>query len=572
VTASDADGTLPAIAVGGLGDNSGNLFSLQVSPDCLPGHLSVLNVDITFAEGGKAQVAVPVTFGTRTVTDPVGPDAGGYYAFDNGDLGYGQAPVYEWVEIDPALGGPGQSVGLTDFAIYSDDTRVVDLPFPFTYYGRDFSKISICSNGWFAMGATYQRHYRNRTLPAVESPEDMVCVYWDELYAVSGDGGVFTWYDAVNHRFIIEWRRMRNEVGAGDRDVPGRPLRPGPPGRRRPDPDAVPDRQPGRLAGRLLDGRHPVHFAGHGPAVLLLERLRRRRGTAGCRARHHVPHLCAAGDGRSCRQRDQRQRRRGPDHGRHGVDPRQRTHAITSGGLFERSVPIGTWNVAVSHPSFAPDTTYGVSHQRRRYELLSISHWSMSPAPCLHGTAVPASTSDTEGPYVVTTTVTDFSGVASMRFFYTSSTTGGPFELPLTTTGQPDQFQAAIPGQAAGTRVQFWLEGADVVGNLEPPSRPAAPSRRTASSWRRSPTWFPRTWRRPRAGPGALPGDNATSGTWTRVDPNAVYLDTEQVQPEDDHSPAGTICWVTGDDPAGSSQGAADVDGGTTTLPARYST
>ncbi|MBK7770065.1 MAG: hypothetical protein IPI48_05905 [bacterium] len=326
VTASDADGTLPAIAVGGLGDNSGNLFSLQVSPDCLPGHLSVLNVDITFAEGGKAQVAVPVTFGTRTVTDPVGPDAGGYYAFDNGDLGYGQAPVYEWVEIDPALGGPGQSVGLTDFAIYSDDTRVVDLPFPFTYYGRDFSKISVCSNGWLAMGATYQRHYRNRTLPAVESPEDMVCVYWDELYAVSGDGGVFTWYDAVNHRFIIEWRRMRNEEGAGARDVPGRSLRPCLPGRRRPDPDAVPDRQPGRLAGRLLDGRHPVHFTGHGPAVLLLERLRRRRCAAGCRARHHVPHLCAAGDGRGCRQRDQRQRRRRPDHGRHGVCPRQRAH------------------------------------------------------------------------------------------------------------------------------------------------------------------------------------------------------------------------------------------------------
>jgi hypothetical protein len=564
VTVSDTDGALPAIAIGGLGDNSGNLFSLQVSPDCLPGHLSVLNVDITFAEGGKAQVAVPVTFGTRTVTDPVGPDAGGYYAFDNGDMGYGQAPVYEWIEIDPALGGPGQSVGLTDFAIYSDDTRVVDLPFPFTYYGRDFSKISICSNGWFAMGATYQRHYRNRTLPAVESPEDMVCVYWDELYAVAGDGGVFTWYDAVNHRFIIEWRRMRNEEGAAIETF-----------------QAV-----------LYD---PAHQAGDGLILMQYQTVNQvdwleGYSTVGIQCisqdtalQYSYWNAYAGGAaplaaGRAIMFRTYAPQAMGQVAGNvtnasAGGAPvtgatvsilgSGRT-AVTSGGLFERSVPIGTWNVAVSHPSFAPDTTFGVVIGEGLVSTIDFSLVDIA-GPAFTGTTVPASGSDTAGPYVVTTTVTDESGPAEFSFHYTSSSTGGPFELPLTPTATPNQYEASIPGQPAGSRVQFWLTGSDAVGNrsLDPAGGPYAPHSFViatvadlfASDMETADGWT-----------GGVAGDTATSGQWVRVDPNGVFNSSVEVQPENDHSPSGTTCWITGNDPVGSAQGAQDVDNGTTTL------
>jgi hypothetical protein len=58
------------------------------------------------------------------------------------------------------------------------------------------------------------------------------------------------------------------------------------------------------------------------------------------------------------------------------------------------------------------------------------------------------------------------------------------------------------------------------------------------------------------------PGDNATSGIWTRVNPNGT-----DAQPEDDHTPApGTLCFVTGQGPVGGGLGDNDVDGGTTTL------
>jgi hypothetical protein len=564
VTASDADGTLPAIAVGGLGDNSGNLFSLQVSPDCLPGHLSVLNVDITFAEGGKAQVAVPVTFGTRTVTDPVGPDAGGYYAFDNGDLGYGQAPVYEWVEIDPALGGPGQSVGLTDFAIYSDDTRVVNLPFPFTYYGRDFSKISICSNGWFAMGATYQRHYRNRTLPAVESPEDMVCVYWDELYAVSGDGGVFTWYDAVNHRFIIEWRRMRNEEGAAIETF-----------------QAV-----------LYD---PAHQAGDGLILMQYQTVNQvdwleGYSTVGIQCisqdtalQYSYWNAYAGGAaplaaGRAIMFRTYAPQAMGEIAGNvtnasAGGAPitgatvsvlgSGRT-AVTSGGLFERSVPVGTWNVAVSHPSCLPDTVYGVIVSEGvttpvDFELTDVA------APLFAGTTVPAPSGSTGQPYLVETTVTDLSGIADLNFYYTSSSSGGPFELPLTPTGTADQYRAEIPEQATGTRVQFWMEGTDIIGHgaSEPSGGPFAPHSFVVASV----TELTADMESDGGWTVGAAGDNASTGIWVRVDPNGIVDGSwGQVVPEDDHTAAGTMCWITGQDPVGSSQGAVDVDGGATTL------
>ena len=55
--------------------------------------------------------------------------------------------------------------------------------------------------------------------------------------------------------------------------------------------------------------------------------------------------------------------------------------------------------------------------------------------------------------------------------------------------------------------------------------------------------------------------DTATTGIWTRVDPNGTAA-----QPEDDHTVLGALCWVTGQGSVGGSLGANDVDGGETTL------
>lgn len=58
--------------------------------------------------------------------------------------------------------------------------------------------------------------------------------------------------------------------------------------------------------------------------------------------------------------------------------------------------------------------------------------------------------------------------------------------------------------------------------------------------------------------------DNATTGIWTRVDPNGTQGGT--IQPENDHTVVGTQCFVTGQGSPGGSIGEADVDAGKTTL------
>ncbi|MDP6798080.1 MAG: C25 family cysteine peptidase, partial [Candidatus Krumholzibacteria bacterium] len=62
------------------------------------------------------------------------------------------------------------------------------------------------------------------------------------------------------------------------------------------------------------------------------------------------------------------------------------------------------------------------------------------------------------------------------------------------------------------------------------------------------------------------PGDDAPSGIWTRVDPIGTSYGGHDIQPEDDHSADGSLCFVTGQGSVGGSAGENDVDGGKTTL------
>jgi hypothetical protein len=62
------------------------------------------------------------------------------------------------------------------------------------------------------------------------------------------------------------------------------------------------------------------------------------------------------------------------------------------------------------------------------------------------------------------------------------------------------------------------------------------------------------------------PTDNATAGIWVRVDPVGSYMGSHPAQPEDDHTPLGTQCFVTGQGTPGGSGLLNDVDGGRTSL------
>lgn len=212
ITVTDAAGVFGTIAPGGAADNAADPFGLSVSAASYGGHLAAFTLTVTETGGAVRTVEFTLPVGATALTDPTGPDAYGYYAYDDGDDEPLLAPVYDWVEIDPNHGGAGVSVGLSDFGYEQDDTAVLDLPFTVTYYGKTYDQVAVCSNGWIAMGATTLVPWRNWAIPSAGSPDAMIAPFWDDL-SQAGTNQVYAWHDAVNQRFVVQWSRMANRHG-----------------------------------------------------------------------------------------------------------------------------------------------------------------------------------------------------------------------------------------------------------------------------------------------------------------------------------------------------------------------
>jgi len=175
-------------------------------------------------------------------------------------------------------------------------------------------------------------------------------------------------------------------------------------------------------------------------------------------------------------------------------------------------------------------------------------------------------TTDTVGPYPVTATI--YSTAASLdsgtlKVFYRVD--GGAWSnVTMTSTGNPDQFVGLIPGQDCGSVVNYYISASDVAGNhkLHPPNAPASfhafhvlGSEVAHHDFELTSDWTV-----------GDSGDNATSGVWQRGNPEGTSYSGEQIQPDDDTTPApGVNCWVT-QVPAGANAATYDVDGGKTTL------
>ncbi len=205
----DGDSTFDNIIPGASTSNGVDPFTLNVAANTFPGHLASFSLLLSYNERSVGEVEFQLPIGSASAGDPTGPDNHGYYAFESQDLEHPQAPIFEWVEIAPSQGGPGIDVGLTDFGTEQDDTRTLDLPFPFTYYGQAYDRISICSNGWAALGTTSLVLYRNFSIPCVGSPPALIAPYWDNLYQ-SGSGRVYWWHDSDQHRYVVQWSQVRS--------------------------------------------------------------------------------------------------------------------------------------------------------------------------------------------------------------------------------------------------------------------------------------------------------------------------------------------------------------------------
>lgn len=559
----DGSGTYATIPAGGNAENTGDPFTIHVAAGCYEGYQATLELLAEFSGGMRDTTTIIVPIGQRSTDDPCGPDRYGYYAFDNTDTAYPEAPVYSWIDLDPNWGGDGTEIVLGDTGDYQDKSVTVTIPFPFQYYGKVYTRATVCSNGWLAMGSQPNTEYRNWTIPGAGGPQAMIAPFWDDLFQMSG-AKVLQKYDAANHRWIVHWSRMRNDIG----------------------------NQVENFEAILYDPAfHPTE-TGDGEIVFQYETVANIDGTDGYATvgiesedqsdgvlvtffNQYAPGAANLTSGRAIRFVPKREVLLGTVYGTvrnatTGTGLPGATVAVvetgkqfTSGsdGAYTGQESPGTFHLLATKPGFAPDTSSAVVLQaggsvRVDFDLRDVL------APFVTATEVP-STPDTIGTYTVSVTIQDASPLSSAKLYY--RTNGGAFSAVDLVSQGGDRYRGDIPAQRWRTKVEYYVGATDAAGNVgvAPPEAPetlyvfyVAPLEYVLfDQFETESGWLPRG-----------EADTATSGAWIRVDPNGTYHFGEPVQPEDDHTAQGTACYVTGDAPPGSAESAADVDGGVTTL------
>ncbi len=568
VSVTDPNGSYGTVGVGAMVENTADTFALEIAGDCPKGHVASFELVLTFNGGARDTASFTLTLGTTGATDPVGPDGYGYYAFDNTDTGYLYAPTYEWVEIDPTYGGSGVSVGLNDFGYEQDDTKVMNLPFVFRFYGQDYTQISICSNGWVAMGRTNLKPYTNTSLPSAGAPDGIICAWWDDLYQ-SGTNKVYYLNDTANHRYIIQWSRMKNLIDGSTSATQNFQMI-------LLDPAYY---QTSTGDGQILLQYHTVNNTDYrdGYATVGIQNQDHTDGLLYTYWNQYPPGAASIVAGRAIRILPIGSLALGTLEGdvtnaSNGGTPLpnvtirvlETNQTMISGGTghYAGVMAEGTYTVRAEHPSFAPVTVPNVAIAEGQTTELDFALTDIQ-APQISGTTQLQTTDDPAGPYVVETTISDFSSLGSALLRY--QVDGGPVQTVGLTLINPGTglYRGSIPGQPYSSEVAYWVEATDVASNTaRDPSSGAYTfsvlmsvviayyDMETDQGWTVGDV-----------------GDNATSGIWVRVDPNGVWYNGIEVQPEDDATPdPGVMCYITGNDPPGSSQGVDDVDNGQTTL------
>jgi len=202
ITIIDNAADFGSLNVGNSSICASNNFKVSVDASCPTDFMAAFTLTLT-TDGGMypyesvKEIGLPV--GKLVPNDYTGPDDYGYYAYSSDDSFFEENPEYEWLELD----GLGTSLYLP---VSSDYTQAVDLPFSFKYYGLDYTKVRISTDGWAALGNGTQTAPINYGLPHSDNVNNMVAVFWDDLYDdYIIEGEIWHYYDEANNRFIIEW-------------------------------------------------------------------------------------------------------------------------------------------------------------------------------------------------------------------------------------------------------------------------------------------------------------------------------------------------------------------------------
>jgi hypothetical protein len=192
--------------------------SMTALPSANPGQTVLVQADWS-SDGATitGSFAFPVSIGSPDTSDPTGPDAYGYWAYEDLDSAYPSAPVYNWYAITAPEGGIGTELLIEDSSEDDDSGAWVDLPFDFTYYGVTYSSAMICSNGFlsFAESGFGEFDFRNHVFPSAMGPDAMIAPMWDDHLTTGSDRGIWYWHDSVNHTFVVTWYALLGNTSGG---------------------------------------------------------------------------------------------------------------------------------------------------------------------------------------------------------------------------------------------------------------------------------------------------------------------------------------------------------------------
>ncbi len=147
---------------------------------------------------------------------------------------------------------------------------------------------------------------------------------------------------------------------------------------------------------------------------------------------------------------------------------------------------------------------------------------------------------------------------ASPTLFARLGSAGSFTAIPMSSIGNAN-FQADLPAAPCDTQIQYYFQVATTQGTLIifPADAQSSPLTALAQEFTVA---FDDDMESNSGWTVGSPTDTATTGIWNRMNPQGTAA-----QPEDDHTVAGTDCWVT-DGFAGTALGDRDIDGGATTL------
>ncbi len=92
---------------------------------------------------------------------------------------------------------------------------MVELPFTFRYYGREYDRVTVCTNGFLMMGTDehFVPNQDNWSLDqgGVGATYGIVAPFWDNLQVLHQEdrADISTAFDDMEHAFIVEWHRVR---------------------------------------------------------------------------------------------------------------------------------------------------------------------------------------------------------------------------------------------------------------------------------------------------------------------------------------------------------------------------